>query len=382
MKSSPSELKKLRARAKQEQAEQEGDVKHLGTHETGQQRKFIKIVIWVIAIAFATTTFLGLFLGFFMKDPSQNKQQAVNQKPLSKEEQERKMNEANVEYYKKQVTETPTDANSWNNLASAYFYMEKYPESIDAYKKAIELEPKNTIPMKRLAMVYASQKQFDEAKKTLETALPLEDNANKQTIYELMARVSFESDNVDEAIVHMKKAIEFDKGQPKYYVALTQFYMKKKDNDSAKKTIEEGTVIAKAMGDQQSEMILKLYKDSIDKPKVAPGQGGAMSPEELERLVKEGSDAPSPEAGQTAPATAPEATATENKGEAAGTPAAPATPEAKPEENKNEANPAPAPDANNAPPAENGGADNAPAPPPAPATGEPTKTDDAIPMPR
>ncbi len=368
MKSSPSELKKLRARAKQEQAELEGEIKHLGTHETSQQRKFIKIVIWVIAIAFGTTTFLGLFLGFFMKDPSQNKQQTVNQKPLTKEEQEKKMNEANVEYYKKQVMETPTDANSWNNLASSYFYMEKYPEAIDAYKKAIELEPKNTIPMKRLAMVYASQKQFDEAKKILEEALPLEDDANKQTVYELMARVSFESDNVDEAIAHMKKAIEHDKGQPKYYVALTQFYMKKKDNENAKKTIEEGTVIAKAMGDSQSEMILKLYKDTIDKPKAVPGQGGAMSPDELERLVKEGTDAPSPEAGQPAPA--PEATATENKGEATETPAAPVTPETKPEES----NPAPAPDANNVTPSET----NAPAPDP----GEPAKTDDAIPMPK
>lgn len=374
MKSSPSELKKLRARAKQEQAEQEGDVKHLGTHETTQQRKFIKIVIWAIAIAFATTTFLGLFLGFFMKDPSQSKQQSTNEKPLSKEEQERKMNEANVEYYKKQVTETPSDANSWNNLASAYFYMEKYPEAIDAYKKAIELEPKNTIPMKRLAMVYATQKQYDEAKKILDAALPLEDDSNKQTIYELMSRISFESGNVDDAIAQMKKAIEHDKGQPKYYVALTQFYMKKKDNDNAKKTIEEGTVIAKAMGDSQSEMILKLYKDTIDKPQGSPGQGGAMSPDELERLVKEGTDAPSPEAGQPAPA--PEAT--ENKGEATGTPAAPTTPEAKPDAN----NTAPAPDANTAPPAENGGANNAPAPPAAPVTGEPAKTDEAIPMPR
>ena len=379
MKSSPSELKKLRARAKLEQAELEGDVKHLGTHETSQQRKFIKIVIWVIAIAFASTTFLGLFLGFFMKDSSQTNQKQTNQKPLSAEERERKMNEANVEYYKKQVTETPTDANSWNNLASAYFYMEKYPESIDAYKKAIELEPKNTIPMKRLAVVYASQKQYDEAKKMLEAALPLEDDANKQTVYELMARVSFESENIDDAIGNMKKAIEHDKGQPKYYVALTQFYMKKKDNENAKKTIEEGTVIAKAMGDQQSEMILKLYKDTIDKPKGTPGQGG-MSAEELERLVKEGTDAPSPEAGQTAPAPAPEATATENKGEATETPAAPAAPvapEVKPEENKSETDTAPAPDANTAAPAE-----NAPAPPPAPATDEPAKSDDAIPMPK
>ena len=304
MKSSPSELKKLRKRKQQEQLEEEGDVKHLGTHETSKQRKFIKIVVWVIAIAFATTTFLGLMITFFAGSGHKKHEKTKKaQKVLSPSEKLKKEREYNLEYYQKQVKEKPEDANTWSNLASSYFYMDQPDEAVKAYKKAMELDPKSTFPMKGLANVYAAQKKYDEAMDVLTKALAIEEESNKQTVYSYMAEVSYHAEKLDDAIEYMKKAIEHDKGQGKFYVTLTQFYLKKDDKENAKKTIEQGIEITKAMGDQRNTMLLGMLKDSLKKNNISKPDR-ELTPEELERLVKEGT-APPPSTNAPAPKPAP-----------------------------------------------------------------------------
>lgn len=282
-KSSPEELRKLRARAKQEEKkmlEEDGMEKRLGTHETSKQRKFVVAVTWVIAIAFIITSvgFLIIFgMGTVQKKDDESR--GVPERTVSQEERERQLHDENIKRFSEMIVKEPDNSQNYNNLAAEYAQIGKYDDAITTYKKAMEIDPKDTFSLRGLADIYIVQEKYGDAKETLVKAVGMEEKANQPPIYEKLAAVEYQNKNKEGAIEYLKKAVEIDPGAIKYYLSLAQIYDEKGDKTEALKMIESGTEVATAMNDTQNIAILEFMKNKISSPPKSPAPGAGKLPD-------------------------------------------------------------------------------------------------------
>jgi tetratricopeptide (TPR) repeat protein len=274
-KSSPAELRKLRVRAKELEAQQNDPEakfeKKLGTHETPERKRLKVWVTWFIAFAFVVTS-VGFIMGSSASSKQAKQQQAQEQskgRPDTTEEQNQKELQANLEFFTKQVAEDPKNTQSLCNLGATYFQIGNNEKAIENYKKALEIDPKDSYAMKHLAEIYAKEKKYTEAKELLLKAVVLSDKTEQDEYYAFISGIDFTQNNVDGAIDNMKKAIEIE-AKPEYYGNLSEYYMKKGKNEEAIKAIESGVEIAKAMNDPGSIAYLDMLKDKMKKAVLAP----------------------------------------------------------------------------------------------------------------
>ncbi|MEW5821011.1 MAG: tetratricopeptide repeat protein [Cyanobacteriota bacterium] len=72
-----------------------------------------------------------------------------------------------LEYFKKQVEETPGDANAYFNLGRAYLFTENYDQTIQTLKKALKLNPDLKEAYSLLAAAYFDTNEYDLGKEML-----------------------------------------------------------------------------------------------------------------------------------------------------------------------------------------------------------------------
>lgn len=299
-KSSPQELKKLRSRARQEEAKAEQDKareKKLSAHETMRSRKFVVTVTWFIAIAFAVTSF-GLLVGFGMDAITKKDQNIHGQtaEHMQEDEQAKIVRAENIKRFKDMIQKEPDNTIHYNNLASEYFQAGMEEDAIDTFKKSIEIDPTDTFAMRGLAEIYVNQKEYQKARDILHNAIETEqDPLNRHPFYMMLSLVDREDGKLGDAITNIEKAIEIDAGNPHYYLLLSQIYLETGNKVKAMETVENGLVVAKAMRDQQGELLLEYQKMHIEKP---PAPEDSAAPETTIPAPQEG--APS-ETVETAP---------------------------------------------------------------------------------
>ncbi|MCD4782438.1 MAG: tetratricopeptide repeat protein [Candidatus Eremiobacteraeota bacterium] len=277
-KSSPEELRRLRVRSKEEERrKEEGTEKRISINESPKQRKMKIIVVWIIAGAFiimSVGALLGFGIGAINRDDEEESKQ---QKPISQAEKMKKEMERNIKFYKEQIKEKPEEINNYKSLAAIYAQTSNYDEAFKTYQEALKIDPKDTFVMRGISEVYIGQKKYPEARKQVMEIIKIEEKVNHPPLYLMLSVIDYEEKNTDGAIVNINKAIEIDPGNIRFYIVLSQFYLKKGDKKSAKSTLDKGIEVAKAMNDGRNEMMLNIMKQRIDAPKKVPGKGGSLT---------------------------------------------------------------------------------------------------------
>lgn len=276
-KSSPEELRKLRVRSKEEKRrKEEGKEKKISIHESPKQRKLKIIVVWIIAGAFIIMS-VGALLGFGIGAINrEDEQEASQQQPISRADKMKKEIERNIKFYKEQIKENPKEIHNYKSLAAIYAQTGNYDEALKYYQEALKIDPKDTFVMRGVSEVYIGQKKYGEARKQVNEIIEIEEKVNHPPLYLMLSVIDYEEKNSDGAIDNINKAIEIDPGNIRFYVILSQYYQEKGDKKSAKKTLDRGLEVAKAMNDSRNEIMLKFLKQRIDAPQKAPVKGANL----------------------------------------------------------------------------------------------------------
>ena len=109
-----------------------------------------------------------------------------------------------------------------NSLAYAYVQLEQYDSAIELYKKALEANPNDewsAVVAQALAAIYHQVKgNSDAAISMLENSLLL--TKNKSQIYEAIADIYYDNEDLDHAIEYYQLALKDDSENPKIYSRL------------------------------------------------------------------------------------------------------------------------------------------------------------------
>ena len=113
-----------------------------------------------------------------------------------------------------------------NSLAYAYVQLEQYDSAIEMYKKALEKNPNDewsAVVAQALAAIYHQVKGNSEAAiSMLENALILA--KNKAQVYEAIADIYYDTENLDKAVEYYSLALNEDCENPKIYSRLAMTY--------------------------------------------------------------------------------------------------------------------------------------------------------------
>ena len=113
-----------------------------------------------------------------------------------------------------------------NALAYAYIQIEQYDSAIELYKKALANNPNNewsAIVAQALATIYHQIKGNSEAAiTTLENSLCMTEN--KAPIYEGIADIYYDMENLEGALENYTNALKYDENNPKLYSRLAMTY--------------------------------------------------------------------------------------------------------------------------------------------------------------
>ncbi len=116
-----------------------------------------------------------------------------------------------------------------NSLAYAYVQLEQYDSAIELYKKALEKNPNDewsAVVAQALAAIYHQVKGNSEAAiSMLENSLLL--TKNKAQIYEAIADIYYDNENLDCAIEYYQYALKEDFENPKIHSRLAMAYWEK-----------------------------------------------------------------------------------------------------------------------------------------------------------
>ena len=116
-----------------------------------------------------------------------------------------------------------------NSLAYTYVQLEQYDAAIDLYQKALDKNPDNewsAVVAQALAAIYHQVRGNSEAALSmLQNALLLTNN--KTQIYQAIADIHYDNEELDRAIEYYNKAIEGDEQNAKAYSRLAMAYWEK-----------------------------------------------------------------------------------------------------------------------------------------------------------
>ena len=97
----------------------------------------------------------------------------------------------------------------WANLAKAYDANKQYPDAITAYKKAIEFKPLESNYYVNLSLAQISAGEIAESQASIQKAAEL-NPANAGMAYYNLAATLINRNQPNEAVTHLKKAVELD----------------------------------------------------------------------------------------------------------------------------------------------------------------------------
>ncbi len=116
-----------------------------------------------------------------------------------------------------------------NSLAYAYVQLEQYDSAIELYKKALEANPNDewsAVVAQALAAIYHQVKGNSEAAiSMLENSLLL--TKNKSQIYEAIADIYYDVEDLDHAVEYYQLALRDDSENPKLYSRLAMAFWEK-----------------------------------------------------------------------------------------------------------------------------------------------------------
>ncbi len=122
-----------------------------------------------------------------------------------------------------------------NSLAYAYVQLEQYDTAIELYKKALAANPNDewsAVVAQALATIYHQIKGNSEAAiSMLENSLLL--TKNKGQVYEAIADIYYDLENLDTAVEYYQLSLEQDSENPKVYSRLAMAYWEQDEIEKA-----------------------------------------------------------------------------------------------------------------------------------------------------
>jgi tetratricopeptide (TPR) repeat protein len=131
---------------------------------------------------------------------------------------------SSVEYWRRQVRESPGRGHSWTQLAEACLHARActLKEIETDYRRALERDPESALALLGLARLYYNQDEYDTARELLERSVALDDRIAATHLY--LGRLQAREEHWRQAIEHLDRALELspDSEEALYYRATSK----------------------------------------------------------------------------------------------------------------------------------------------------------------
>ncbi|MBN2412860.1 tetratricopeptide repeat protein [candidate division KSB1 bacterium] len=129
-----------------------------------------------------------------------------------------------VSHLRESLTIVPWDPHTYNNLGTAFYYMDQLDSAEYMYKYAIRLRPSFALAYTNLAQIYLKNKNYKESINSVNKALEI--NNRLPEAYVIKAKVYEENELLNEAIELYKQQIELYPNELIYITNLGLLYYK------------------------------------------------------------------------------------------------------------------------------------------------------------
>ena len=135
------------------------------------------------------------------------------------------------------IEQNPENLNCLSDLAEIHIKEKNYDKAIELVDKILEINPNYILGSLLGAKTAILNEDYDLAKGYAQDAISLDINCSEGYYY--LAIVREKTDDIEEAIECMKRAILHDLNNPKYYTKMSEFYKEKQDYKTALEYIAE-----------------------------------------------------------------------------------------------------------------------------------------------
>ena len=115
----------------------------------------------------------------------------------------------------------PGNAGYINSIGLSYYYEKNYPRAIEFYNKAVEIDQTETY-YDNLGLAYEEMNDYKNARSNYEKALAI--SSRKDYFLNLIGLMYYYDDHMPDAIIHYKKAIDFNNKDAVYWSNLALAY--------------------------------------------------------------------------------------------------------------------------------------------------------------
>ena len=139
------------------------------------------------------------------------------------------------------IAKNPENLNYLSDLIEIYIKEKNYDKAIELSDKILEINPNYILGNILGAKSAFLKEDYELAKGYAQEAISLDINCSEGYYY--LALVREKSDDLEEAIECMKRAILYDLNNPKYYTEMSKFYKLKQDYKTALEYMSEAVSI-------------------------------------------------------------------------------------------------------------------------------------------
>ena len=139
------------------------------------------------------------------------------------------------------IEQNPENLNYLSDLAEIHIREKNYDKAIELADKILDINPNYILGNLLGAKTAMLKEDYELAKGYAQDAISLDINCAEGYYY--LALVREKTDDIEEAIECMKRAILHDLNNPKYYTKMSEFYKSKKDYKTALEYIAEAESI-------------------------------------------------------------------------------------------------------------------------------------------
>ncbi|MDE6138938.1 MAG: tetratricopeptide repeat protein, partial [Candidatus Gastranaerophilales bacterium] len=139
------------------------------------------------------------------------------------------------------IQKNPENLNYLSDLVEIHIREKNYDKAIELSDKILEINSNYILGNILGARSAFLKEDYQLAKSYAQEAISLDINCSEGYYY--LALVREKSDDLDEAIECMKRAILYDLNNPKYYTKMSEFYKSKQDYKTALEYISEAVSI-------------------------------------------------------------------------------------------------------------------------------------------
>lgn len=172
---------------------------------------------------------------------------------------------------KKAISINPDLPDIHFHLATVYYDMKKFQESIESFKRTAELDPNSSLALNNLAYLYSEMGiNLKEGLSLVERAIAMQ--PDNSAYLDTLGWIHFKLGNYKESVVFLKKAAELDPDSAETQYHLSQAYLKLGGTDESVKYLRKSMKLqnssnleAMAQGNLSQMILMDSIREARDK---------------------------------------------------------------------------------------------------------------------